>query len=950
MKVAYLQIILVVFVCVVMEQPYVRAAESREGEVRQSSSFRNWLDRDRKEMKAWRERQRVRTPVSVERTREEVQPGFSSSPQKWAVAGMNFVYQPTVEPSGAYDFKLLKGPAAMQMATNTGELVWLPTLDDVGEVSVELEAEGGGQTNRQAFTIDVTRFVEAGKGAVSTNGGTFVEGDFSLSAAAGEVSRNIDVAVYTLENEVPEDIAPGAKRIGPVRSIQFKAADGGTLSKNDLKGLKATFEYDTSLLPEGVKPEQVKLVGFDPANPGQYIPIETRKSASRIGLKAGLAIGAVAIPPMIVILWEVHEAVVQELGYTEVFDDNYTQVFYRDSILNDSSAARAYGVEIAKAISKARDAGKALEFEVPGSVEVMVTTSSGKETAQYVSFNELIYVKPGCSGIDLALPVAHEYFHDIQDGYYLMGAAGAASMFSATSDVYWWNEATAMWFASHVFPAAAKDYIAGAISVGGGYLRLPLASTIQAAAYSKATFIEYAVSQKPKFVVDVMNKSSGATRVMTAINEVFPLKDHYKHYVNWALGAYGPGRSLDSTILLEEPRTAMKAWDAYNSSGQALSHPVKIVTIGNESNVVEEVFQDSREANPYVAFVHRLSGEDLNDPARNAKGKAVDVKFERTGGLASDEPYILLHGKGNPGEMKVYKLAPGGDWQRFHDIGQDALDVNDALYMVYADTSLSGSGNYKWHVQIRDLDRLAGPWKGGEGLRLTELKINGQSYLNYDSFSGWAKQWIREELKEGQDDDENEGLVTSLMDGLMSGISAEIMLYIIPAVKAAFDGVPFALAMETSAGANYLPYLPGMPEEKMQALRDDKNRPPLKRTDDRALSGKWTFGEEDEMSGTLEWALSVDKDPGVLNCSLKLKAEGIEGDSDGENAIRSMEASAEGKLMYQDLPHGQVASDQTYYSEVRAAFMQRLMAMKIQTDAEFKPLVEQLTSSGDNDD
>jgi hypothetical protein len=211
---------------------------------------------------------------------------------------------------------------------------------------------------------------------------------------------------------------------------------------------------------------------------------------------------------MIVVLWEVGEAVSQTALYTEVYEDDSVQVFYKNTILTNlpMTAAQAYGESIAKSIKAAKPVAEKLGFteSVPSSVEVMVAPSTTTESGSYCSFNELIYIRPGLSGTSMLTSPPHEYFHAMQDDFYLMGFAAAASAAGSTSDVYSWTEASAVWFSSLLFPGAQDDYIKGVLTVpGNGYLRCPLNSTVQAAAYSKASFVQYAASEKNNFVFDV---------------------------------------------------------------------------------------------------------------------------------------------------------------------------------------------------------------------------------------------------------------------------------------------------------------------------------------------------------------------------------------------------------------------------------------------------------------
>ena len=928
-------------------------------------SFREWLKRDRNAMEAWQKgqagREIDRTGTESTNGVESVESGFVSAPPEWGVASVHYGYTPRLAAQEAGSvFSLARGPATMLINTNTGELSWMPTLDDVGSVDIELVAESESTTNHQAYSVQVTRLVQAGQGTIGADGGVFKAEHVSFTMAEGATERPIDITVHTVEKDLPADFIPGTKLLGPIQSIQVQAADGGGLRKDDLKKLKATFHYDPSLLPAGASEEHIKLAGFDPANPGELHILDAQRLVSRPGAAAvagGVTLVAALVPPMIVVLWEGGELVSQFLRYTEVYKDDYVQVFYKDSILPNTTmaAARTYGESIAKSIKAAKPIAEKLGFtaSVPGSVEVMVAPSTSSESGSYCSFNELIYIKPGLRGTSMTTSPPHEFFHAIQDDFYLMGSVAAASAMGATSDVYWWTEASAVWFGSLLFPGVQDDYIKGVLSVpGSGYLRCPLNSTIQAAAYSKASFAQYATSRKKSFVLDVMNGSSKATQVMTAINGILPLNEHYKYYVNWALDKYGARDSDDVRIFLTEDPAAMTCSKKYTKPS---APKVNVVHIGAESNIVSEVIADSAAGTPYMAFVHRLHAQALNPASMSATTKAIDVKFERTGGAAHDVPFVLVRPKGGPGPMLKSELVPGADWVRFHDIGQDAVDKYDLAYLVYTDTSTDSSGQYKWHVQVRDLDRLMGPWTGGlpqltpvgrgrtpsAGIRLNEIKINGTSYRDYGEFEEWAKQWITAEITQDEDESE-EGLVSDILGSIFDGISAEIMLFVIPAMKAGFDGIPFALAAECPSEGHYLPFMPGLPEEELQKLRTDPKRPPLKRNG-RALSGTWEMGEEDDDGKqTIEWSLTLTEDPSVIDCSIRFVASGLEPDNDEPHAIHSFELLAKGQLRYQDLPHGESVYQQKHADTVKALFMKQLMGAKLETDAVFRPMIEAL--------
>jgi len=939
------------------------------------SAFQKWLQRDRHEMKSWREGQRgrdsSRSPASRGTAAEGTQKsGFLTSPSSWAIVGAEYSYVPQlVTHTDDTAFRLAQSPDTMHIVTNTGDITWTPAESDVGAAEVELIAESPTATNRQAFTVSVSRFVTAASGVISTNGGTLTGGDCTVSVPAAAARRGLDVALDATSHTLPAGAIHGVKTFGAMHAVRVRAADGGTLRKADIEDVRISFRLDPASLPEGIAPDQVKLFGFDPANMGQAYPLESDRSTSRVTPVDGalyVGIGLVVAPVVLVVGSEILEVATQNTLYTEVYNDGYVQVMYRTSLITDRAAADAYGVAIAKSINKAKAEAVTLGFTTPSSVEVMVAESSGSEHGSYVSYNEVIYIKPGLKGSELDTAPAHEFFHAIQDEYYLMGQAAAATLGSSTSDVYWWTEASAVWFASHLFPAGSKSCIMASLAPlprekkYPGYLRAPLMSTIQRGAYSKGSFVQYAVKQKgTPFVHDVMDASSGSTSVESAINAVFPLNENYKHYVNWSLDEYGDFSSAGDGFRLETKLADITYWSVPAAYIPATKRSINIVAIGNEKNVVVEGFEDSSGDDPYVAYVHKIQ---CAQSFKSSPGKVVDVKFERSGPDARDEPFVLLQPKNPKAPMVVG--APGvGDFKRLPRIGQSATDKYTEAWLVYTDTSSGAGGHYKWNVQVRDLPPLAGPWFNGlppsqnapanilllparsttSGLRLIELKINGEPLADYAQFAEWAKQWLRDEISEG-DEGAGEGVVTSILDGIASGISADLMVAVIPVMKMLYDGVPFALATEVLDGDLYLPFVPGMPEEELQALRTNEKRPPLQSLDGKSLSGTWDMSDDDdETTATLEWHIAlVDGNPDVIDYSLKYVTPDLEPKNDSENAIHSFSASMEGQLHYQNLPHGEIAQDQKYLDTLKGLLMQRLTAAKEETDAVFKPFVESL--------
>jgi len=933
------------------------------------NSFQEWLKKDRQQMEVWQKGERsIAKQATPARRTETASPdsrnqGFSTLPPTLAVVGMRYSYLPRLNTKAADTvFSLTQSPDTMQISTNSGGIIWFPKSGDLGTAAVEITAESSTATNTQSFTINITRFVSAASGIISTNGGTVSGGNCSLTAPGGTLNRDINISLNTIEDMPAADAIPGIHTIGAMKAIQILATDGGVLKSSDLKDLQLSLSFDPAVLPEGIKPDQVKLFGFDPLHMERaHILNAETKSADRVLLGVDglvcVTIALVLAPPVIVAASEVAELYNQNVNYTEVYNDGYVQVFYDDSIIADCRDPRAYGAAIAKSINRARGDDYNLGCSMPSSVEVMVTPPAGCESGSYLSFSELIYISPNLSGYKLSTSPAHEFFHAVQDEYYVMGQAGILTQGSATSDVYWWTEACAVWFASHVFPDVADKEIEFALTTG--YLRYPLNSTVQKAAYSKGSFVQYAVAaaQKKNFVRDVMNASSGTAGVISSINKILPLDTHYKKYVNWALNKYGDKSSAGDGIILEKMLPESSFWIKPSIDSMATRRSVNIAPLGSESNVVQEMFEDASEGYPYVAYIHKI---EANSSLNGSPGKVIDVEFVRTGHENHDTPYVLLKPNDNTEPMYGIEFAADSGYIRLPRIGKNATDIYNAAWLVYTDTSDSDSSHYKWNIQVRDLDPFAGPWvqgfsvssldykviqlpnpakndKAAHGIRLSEVKINGHSYPDYSQFESWATQWLRDELAKEKENEDS----STVTESIFSGISVGIMLYVIPGFKMLYDGMPFAMAAEMIDENHYLPILPGMTQEQLQELKTNKNAPPLQMYNGTTLSGTWNvYDEDDDGEMILKWNIELTDNRDAIEYTLSLIGTGLSLEDKTKNAIHNLEIHAGGILNYQNLRHGETAADQKYTDILKKIFMQKLEKEKKQTDAILKPIVD----------
>src|SRR5262249_20600363 len=85
-------------------------------------------------------------------------PVITSMPTLAATVGLAYTYRVTAtDPEGQpVTFLLLESPANMSIDPNTGDVVWAPTADQLGPVTVTVAArDAGGATALQRFTVAV---------------------------------------------------------------------------------------------------------------------------------------------------------------------------------------------------------------------------------------------------------------------------------------------------------------------------------------------------------------------------------------------------------------------------------------------------------------------------------------------------------------------------------------------------------------------------------------------------------------------------------------------------------------------------------------------------------------------------------------------------------------------------------------------------------------------------
>jgi hypothetical protein len=957
---------------------------SSRGEGGASGTFEEWLKRDRADLKSWQDGGRHADEKQVKPSREQTagleviedDGEFLTIPPTWAIAGVDYHYAPQLATQSVDSvFRLVQSPATMQISTNTGAISWAPLSGDVGSAPVELIAESSTATNRQAFTISVTRFVEVASGVITTNGGTITGGNCTLTAPVGVVGQDVDIALRTIELAPTSTAMAGVQPVGDIYSISTRG--GG---ETNLSGIRAALRYDASALPAGVTPADLKVFSFDPAHPERVKILDKERGDARFLAEVAVGIPAALVGYGVYIGYQFCDTTIP---YTH----SEVTVYFRTAEGTNTAAMaanRAYAVKIVSTVTNAK--AKAISFgcDVPDHMNVMVgrfplLTSDAMYRFEVGS----IYVKPKLASAALLKTVTHEYFHAIQDIYYNMLLAAANTAGASASDVYWWNEASAVWFSAHVFPERSKEIIGDAVGAGTGYLYDPLNGKRQTTAYARSSFLEYSVKEMgAKFISYVLKRSSGMTSVMSALDAKYPLNKHYKGYVNWALETYGETSSFGDSLFLEKELEEMNYSKISVQSQASVGRPIHIVPVGSESNVVQEVFRDGA-ITPYMAFIHKIG---TRKSLAGVHGKVIDVKFERSEGAPGDMPFVLLDTADKDAPFDKQALPIGARYTRLPRIGLSASDHYREAWFVYTDTtsgspstetSISGQtystfatgGQYTWTVQVRDLDPLAGPWTSGlelpelgydvmpspdqkvqstkAGIRLVELKINGTYCTTFTQFDAWAKQWLRNEFSEPKE--EEDALASALtpvssgMDAAMDAIGVEMILNAVPAAKILYEGVPFALATELIGSDRYLPFIPGMTDEQLQEIRTNKKLAALQSKDGTSLSGVWDLSRDgDAGSSTLEWHIELAEDTEVMEYSLKYLGSGLSPDDDSKNAIHSLEVLAEGELRYQNLPHGEIAHDQDFADSLKVLFMMKLMTEKVKTDATYKPLVASL--------
>lgn len=202
------------------------------------------------------------------------------------------------------------------------------------------------------------------------------------------------------------------------------------------------------------------------------------------------------------------------------------------------------------------------------------------------------------------------------------------------------------------------------------------------------------------------------------------------------------------------------------------------------------------------------------------------------------------------------------------------------------------------------VDPFEGPWVGT--LRLAELSLDGKRFTSY---SGYAA-FLKSQMKPVSEEEASEATVMTLgAYAAVSAIGDAIFLIGQSVIDMLFAGAEIGFALEPDGGG-YWPYIPGMPQETRQKMKESKQTKLfLQRVDEHTLvwsvkpppaSGATAFVEarfrlaEDLQSidVTIEggglWEAAPDKPP--LKARLILRFEGKPGEIDFKQITESMTA------------------------------------------------------------